>query len=94
MNTIERIKMLKAMEFIARKVNDEEVFESWLILGIADEDIVDGDLSVKQEDPEDLEIYTIDEHFADIMDTFLNLMNAARDSGGLFCDGIVSKEEE
>lgn len=30
MDNNERIKLVKAMEFIARQVNDEEVFEGWL----------------------------------------------------------------
>ena len=36
MNTNERIKMLKAMEFIARNVNNESFLNGWLALGVAD----------------------------------------------------------
>ena len=39
MNAIERVKMVKAMEFLARNINDEGVFEEWLIEGVADGDI-------------------------------------------------------
>ena len=39
MNTIARIKMLKAMEFIARNINEETILNRWLSLGIADGDI-------------------------------------------------------
>ena len=39
MNRLERAKMVKAMEFIARQINDENVFEGWLMEGVADEDI-------------------------------------------------------
>lgn len=37
------------------------------------------------------EYYTEDEHFADLMDTFLWCMEKACKSGGLYCNGIVSK---
>lgn len=94
MNTTERIKMIKAMEYIARQVNDEEVFEIWLISGVADGDIEYGDLSVNAEEAEYLDYYLDDKHFADLMNTFLRLMKAAKKSGGLYCDGVVDKEEQ
>ena len=83
-----RAKMVRAMEYIARAVNDEEVFESWLINGIADGDI-DG-----TEMDEDLEYYCEDKTFADLMERFLDLMTEAKKSGGLYADRIVSKYEE
>lgn len=92
MDATERIKMLKAMEFIARNVNDESLLNGWLALGIADGDIEYGDLSVGSDDPDDLEFYMEDEAFADLMDTFLRCMAHARWDGGLYCDGVVSKE--
>ena len=91
MDTTKRIKMVKAMEFICRQINDEGVFEFWLVNGVADGDIKYADLDVRDEDREDLEIYIDDEDFADLMDSFLLLMKAAQKSGGLVCDGIVSK---
>ncbi len=91
MNKIERIKCVKAMEFLARQINDEEVFEEWLMDGVADGDIDDGDLDVKGDDEELLDYYIEDEHFADLMDTFAHVIARARKSGGLYCDGIVSK---
>ena len=91
MNAPERIKMVKAMEFIARQINDEGVFEDWLIGGIADGDIKHGDLEVRDEDREDLAVYIEDESFADLMHTFLYLMKNASRSGGLCCDGVVSE---
>ena len=90
MNKAKRMKMVKAMEFIARQVNDEQVFEAWLVDGVADGDIPYGDLLDTSCDG-DLEIYTDDETFADVMDTFLYVMKGASKSGGLYCDGIVSK---
>ena len=91
MNKVERIKMVKAMEFIARNLNDEEIFETWLMVGVADGDIPYGSLTVETDDLENLETYIEDEQFADMMDTFLNMMQRAVKSGGLYCDKIVSK---
>lgn len=94
MNTGERIQMVKAMEFIARHINDETVFEGWLIAGVADGDIRYGDLDTNLEDIEDLICYFNDEDFADLMNTFLNVIARAKRSGGLYCDGVVSKEAQ
>ena len=91
MDNNERIKLVKAMEFIARQVNDEEVFEGWLINGVADGDIEYGSLEVTEDDKEILDYYIDDEDFADLMDLFLMVMSRARKSGGLYCDNIVSK---
>lgn len=83
-----RAKMVRAMEYVARTVNDEDVFESWLINGVADGDIYG------TETDEELEFYCEDINFADLMERFLDLMTAAKKSGGLYADGIVSKYEE
>lgn len=90
MSKIERIKMVKAMEYIARQVNDEEVFYSWLTVGVADGDIEYGDLNVNADDEENLEYYIEDKEFAEIMEVFLSVMKRAKKSGGLYCDNIVS----
>lgn len=89
MNRNERTKMVCAMEYIARQINDEDVFEGWLVSGVADGDIDYGNLSADCED-----YYEKDECFADLMDTFLWVMQKAYHSGGLYCDDIVSKEKE
>lgn len=91
MNKIERIQMVKAMEFLARNINDEDVFEKWLICGVADGDIDYGELVTTPDDEDILDYYLGDEAFADLMDTFLNIMAKAAKSGGLYCDGVVSK---
>ena len=83
----ERVEMVRAMELLARAVNDEDVFMTWLISGVAD-----GDINESTTD-EELDYYTEDENFADLMDTFLELMNRAKESGGLYADGIISKAE-
>ena len=90
MNREERIKLVKAMEFIARQVNDEENFDYWQTMGVADGDIEYGDLSVDDWDVY-LEYYIEDEHFADLMHRFLVTMYFAhKDDSGLVCDGVVS----
>ncbi len=94
MDANERIKMVKAMEFVARQINDEDIFiGTWLSIGVADGEIEYGDLAVGKDDPEDLSYYLKDVAFADLMDTFLRVMSKAYRSGGLYCDRIVSKPE-
>ena len=88
MNLSRRAKVVRAMEAIARCVNDEEIFYRWLLCGIADGDIDDNTTD------EDLEYYCEDKTFADLMERFLDLMTAAKKSGGLYEDRIVSKYEE
>lgn len=89
----ERMKMVKAMEFICRNINDEEVFETWLIMGVGDGDIKYGDLSVPDLliDSDEAYWYVMDdERFAELMETFLSCMKNAKKSGGLYCGGVVS----
>ncbi len=84
MDKTERLKMVSAMEFIARHVNDEDVFDFWLLTGVADGDVAYGQMC-------DDEVYIEDdEAFSDLMDTFLMLMQDAEKSGGLYCDGVCS----
>lgn len=90
----DRIKMVKAMEYIARQTNDECVFDYWLSLGVADGDIEYGDLSAYELENNDAAWYAEDDKvFAELMETFLSLMVMAKKSGGLFCGGVVSKKE-
>lgn len=87
MNKEERNKLVCAMEYIARQVNDEYVLESWLVSGVADGEIAYGDMTADCKD-----YYNDDKHFADLMDTFLWVMNKAYKSGGLYCDGVISED--
>lgn len=91
---VERVQMVKAMEFIARQVNDEEVFDRWLWDGVADGDIEYGDLDGYGPDAEILDYYLEDGNFAELMQTFLQVMARARKSGGLYCDGVVSRRRD
>ena len=88
MNLKTRAGMVRAMEYIARAVNDEEVFYSWLLCGVADGDIDDSTTD------EELEYYCEDETFADLMERFLDLMTRAKKNGGLYIDKVVSKYDE
>lgn len=90
----DRIKMVKAMEYICRNLNDEDQLMIWLTDGVADGDIDFGDLEVRDSDAEDLDYYIKDdEKFADLMDAFLYIMRKAHRDGGLYCDNVVSKPE-
>lgn len=90
MKEITRKKAVLAMEFLARQINDEDIFESWLMCGVADGDIKYGSL-----DPEEVDDYYIeDDHFKELMGLFLRLMKRANKSGGLYCDDVVSTNEE
>ena len=94
MKKVERIKMVKAMEFICRNLNNEEIFcDYWLTDGVADGDIEYGDLAVKDEDFDEYSTaYWIeDERFAELMKLFLVVMAKAKRDGGLYCDNVVSK---
>lgn len=88
MNAEVRIKMVKAMEYIARHINDEEIFDEWLSYGVVDEDIPYGDLSVEENDEKDLGYYIQDRAFFSLMSNFLYIMSEAHESGGLYCDNI------
>jgi hypothetical protein len=88
MNTKKRIEVVRAMETLARSINDERVFLTWLSLGVAD-----GDITENTPD-EELEFYIEDDtSFAELMHTFLICMKRAHESGGLYVDKVVSKEE-
>ena len=83
MNLHERAEMVRAMDKIARSINDENVFETWLV-----SDVADGDIDESTTD-EELMDYCSDDEFADLMDTFLHVMARAYKSGGLYFDNIV-----
>lgn len=92
MNKAERVKMIKAMEFITRQINDEDIFEDWLMNGLADGEVDYGDLTVNSDT--ELEWETRDENFADLMGCFLRVISRARKSGGLYCDGVCDSNED
>ena len=73
-----RIKMLEAMKCIASSINDEDILERWLMLGIPD-----GDTNLAN--------YCSDDELKDIIHEFLIAMSEAKKIGGLYCDGIVGQ---
>lgn len=86
MNKTERIAVVRAMETIARQINNENIFETWLTYGVAD-----GDIDESTTD-EELECYIEDdENFAELMGTFARVIARANKSGGLYCDKVTSK---
>lgn len=87
MKLSERQKVVRAMETIARCINDEDVFEGWLMCGVAD-----GDITEETTDEEVDEYYCEDDTLAELMGCFLRRMALAKKSGGLYVDGVVSKD--
>lgn len=85
MNAKERISVVRAMELLVRSVNDEEIFEDWLMNGVAD-----GDIDENTTDEDLIDYVEDDAYFADLMCTFLILMRNASESGGLYVDKAVS----
>ena len=90
----ERMMAVKAMEFMARQVNDGEVFDIWLMGGVADEEIEYGDFTIHsgvETDPA-YEYASDPGTFSYLMGCFLRTMSAAHKNGGLYCGGIVSDD--
>jgi hypothetical protein len=76
------------MEYLARQINDEDVFYFWMMNGVPDGDIEYGNLDPTQIYEEDYMVS--DEGFKDIMSCFLRRMCKAYQSGGLYCGGVLS----
>ncbi len=85
-NLKERVELVRAMETVCRNLNDEDIFMSWLMCGVADEDIT----STTTDEEIALEYCEDESSFAELMDCFLRCMNRAYKSGGLFCGKVVS----
>ena len=85
---MERTRMVKAMEYIVRQVNDENCMDGWLMCGVADGDIEYGDFAPVDDN---MEYYIEDDNFAELMGLFLKTMSKAQRDGGLYCGNVVSK---
>ena len=86
----ERAKMVLAMEYICRHLNDEDDFMGWLMGGVAD-----GDIKYGETDPETVEDYYLeDDTLRDLMECFLRRMRNAAKDGGLYCGTIGTRDEE
>ena len=90
MDNIKRKKVVLAMELLARCINDEDVFDGWLMCGVADGDIPRFSTDVGTVD----DYYIDDSTLQQLMSCFLRRMNSAYRSGGLQVDGIVSDTKE
>ena len=84
-NIKRRKETVLAMEHLVRFCNDEELMMGWLMNGVPD-----GDIQGYTIDEVD-DYFVEDEHFADLMGLFLRIMARAKEDGGLYVDGVVSK---
>lgn len=80
-----RADVVRAMDIMVSCINDEEIMETWLAVGVADGDI---NTETTNEEIDDLG-YTTDTTFEELLTLFLKLMNKAS-KDGLYCDGILS----
>lgn len=87
---VDRQKMVLAMEYICRQINDEEVLMGWLMNGVADGDYEYGEWDYSKVD----ESYLKEDSFRDLMDCFLRTMASAKKYGGLWCGNVSTKEGE
>jgi len=97
MNKTERIKMVKAMEFIARQIPDEDILKTWIDYGVEDGDIEYGDLdsTIRDSGSDPIEKYISDDKLEEVMKTFIEVVrNAYNETIGLCCDGVQDYREE
>lgn len=76
---IERQKMVIAMEYIARHINDEYLADYWLTFGVADGDIEYGNFDCEKVD----EFYIENDNYKELLTVFLWVIKEAYKSGGL-----------
>ena len=87
MNKNLRKKIVLAMDYLIRSVNNENYIDSWLMCGVPDGDI-------KRYEIDEVDDYFIeDKNFSDLMNLFLKTMNKAYKHGGLYIDKVLSKGE-
>ena len=81
-NTARRVELVKALDTVARCINDEDILVGgWFAGGVPDGLVREGDASI--------EGFTSDEDLKDFMDCFMRCMVRASKSGGLcYIDGV------
>ena len=84
MNKELRKQVVLSMETLARCINDEDIFDTWLMVGVADGDIKKFDTSEVDE------CYIEDETFKRLLGCFVRMMKKAEKIGGLYVDKVVS----
>lgn len=90
MNKTSRKQMVLAMEKIMRCLNDESLFDSWMMCGVPDGDI--HNYTIDEVDETLIE----DENLEYLMGIFIRIMYKAidlNDNGTLFIDGCISMEK-
>ena len=76
-NVAKRIELIKAMDIIARRINDEGILiGDWFVGGVPDGLVKEGDEAITD--------HTDDESLKNFMDCFMRCMVRASKSGGLF----------
>lgn len=90
MNKKERLEVVRAMDTIAKTLNDERDYVWWAAMGIPDGEI---DNNTKDED---IEWLCEDDIFPDLLFNFCRIfgMKKEKAKGFLYCDGIVGKETD
>jgi hypothetical protein len=84
-----RVATVRAMDEVIRSLNDENKMMTWLMYGVPDGEI---DEDTKDEDLRWL--VESDAGFADLMYWFIRIMNKVSPNGGMWVDGVCSKEED
>ena len=73
---LDRMKLVACLEYIARHVNDEELFYNiWATYGVADGDIPYGHIPLTTYKEENLENYIEDDNIIYLIEKFLYMMH-------------------
>lgn len=85
------VQAIRAMDFLARCVNNEEDLTGWLMCGVPD-----GDITESTTDEEILEMYDADDMVSFIGCFLRTMRRAAKDNEehGLYIAGIVADIED
>ncbi len=89
MKNSEKKAIILCMEILARNINNEDIFESWLLCGIPDGDIpyenaVDSIAKIADEFIDDYDLLLTEPNwYCDLTQLFLKLMRKASADGGL-----------
>lgn len=90
MNKQERIQAVRAMDTIAKMLNDENDYMRWAMLGIPDGEI---DETTKDEE---IEWLCEDDIFPDLLFNFCRIFGMTKEkaTGFLYCDKVTGKETD
>ena len=86
---MKRADIVRAMDYMIYTINDEDIMESWFMVGVANGDIK---MDTTNEEIEQMG-YTDDKTFEELLTLFLKLMYRVGNDG-LYFDGIVSGTRE